>query len=117
MSGCRTSEPVIHTKTMNRRYGTMKLIDLVLICNEGYTQDFPESSLLEYVNLRSGQPLLKMPSPLGDSLAVFVIRELAETFDPDASDGEQIAEAVRVMSAARDNLENVVTALEKRQTA
>jgi hypothetical protein len=95
----------------------MKLMDLVLICNEGYRRDFPESSLLEFVNPRSGQPLLRMPSPIGDTLALFIVRELAETFDPDASDDEQIAETVRVMTAARDNLENVISALVKRQSA
>ncbi len=93
----------------------MKLIDLVLICNEGYTQDFPESSLLEFVNQRSGRPLVKMPSPIGDTLALFVVRELAETFDAEAGEEEQIAEAIRVLSRARRDLDNIVSALEKRQ--
>ncbi len=94
----------------------MKLYHLILLADAGYTQDFPESSLLRLVNPRSGQPLLRMPSPIGDTLALFIVRELAETFDPKASDDEQIAEAVRVMTAAKNNLENVISALEERQS-
>ncbi len=89
----------------------MKLIELVRICEEGYTTDFPESSLLALVNPREGTPLLKLPSPIGDTLALFIVRDLAETFDPDASDEQQLAEAIRAMEMARTNLENVVSAL------
>lgn len=93
----------------------MRLIELIVLCDAGYTQDFPESSLLEYINPRSGGPLLKLPSPIGDTLALFVVRELSETFDPDASDEEQLSEAIRVMAAARNNLDNIVSALEERR--
>ena len=89
----------------------MKLIQLVRICDGAYSQDFPESSLLELVNQRSGKPLKRMPSPIGDTLALFVVRELAETYDADANDEQQITEAVRVMEMAKGNLENIICAL------
>jgi hypothetical protein len=93
----------------------MKLMDLLLISEEAYTASFPESSLLRLVNRRTGRPRQRLPSPIGDTLALFIVRELSETFDPDASDDEQIAEAIRVLSQAKDDLENMVSALEGRQ--
>jgi hypothetical protein len=93
----------------------MKLIELIRICDAAYTRDFPESSLLRFVNARSGQPLLRLPSPVGDTLALFVVRELSETYDPDADDQQQIAEAIRVMEVAAGNLDNIISALQKRQ--
>ena len=92
----------------------MKLIELIRICDGAYIQDFPESSLLELVNQRSGQPLKRIPSPVGDTLALFVVRELAETFDAEASDDQQITEAIRVMEMARGNLDNIISALQSR---
>ena len=92
----------------------MQLIQLLQIANGGYVKDFPESPLLDLVNKKTGQPLKRQPG--GDSLALFVVIELAETYDEEATDDEQLEEAVRVMTAARDNLENIIVALEKRQS-
>lgn len=92
----------------------MRLIELLAICHEAYSQDFPESSLLSLVNQRSGEPLKRLPSPIGDTLALFMVRELAETFDAEASDGEQIAEALRVMEMAQANIDNIISVLERR---
>jgi len=49
----------------------------------------------------------------GDTLAKFVAIELKDTFDPDLSPKEQVAEAVRAMSVARTDIENVIEELEK----
>jgi len=49
----------------------------------------------------------------GDTLAKFVAIELKETFDSDLSPAEQVAEAVRAMSVARTDIENVIGALGK----
>jgi len=48
----------------------------------------------------------------GDTLAKFVAIELKETFDPDLSPEEQVAEAVRVMTVARKDIQHVIDALE-----
>jgi hypothetical protein len=48
---------------------------------------------------------------VGDSLAVFIAREIKETYDPDATREEQLDEAYRVMSVAHEQLENVLNAL------
>lgn len=93
----------------------MTLLQLIGLCEAGYSKDFPESSLLSLVNRRSGAPLKRLPSPVGDTLALFVVRELAETFDPEASDEQQVAEAIRVMEMASANLDNIITALQGRR--
>ncbi len=50
---------------------------------------------------------------VGDTLALFIVRELADTYDPDASDAEQAAAASGAMETAIDELQAVCTALEK----
>jgi hypothetical protein len=92
----------------------MTLMQLIHLCETGYTKDFPESSLLAFVNQRQGTPLRMLPSPIGDTLALFIVRELGETYDADASDEGQIAEAIRVMEMARTNIENVINILRDR---
>jgi hypothetical protein len=57
----------------------------------------------------TGEPL-ESPSG-GDTLPLFIVCELAETFDEDAADADQLAEAARVMESARNNLTNVIAAL------
>ena len=89
----------------------MKLIQLMKIADEGYRKDFPESSLLECVNRRTGRPLDQPPS--GDTLALFVVRELSETFESKASDHEQLAEAARCVEKAVNDLGNILSALDK----
>src|SRR5208282_4297897 len=89
----------------------MILIDLLTAADKGYTKDFPESSLLEFVDEHGG-PL--SPAPTGDTLALFVVRELADTYDPQADDETQTATAVRAIEAARTNLDNINDALTNR---
>lgn len=48
---------------------------------------------------------------VGDTLAEFIFRELQDTYDAGASDEQQLAEAVRVMATAREELEAVEEAL------
>lgn len=47
----------------------------------------------------------------GDTLALFLAREIDDNFDPDATDKEQIEEALRVVFAARRELDAVCDAL------
>ena len=70
---------------------------------------YPDSYVLQYWDMARQAP---KPNPLGgDTLAQFIAFELAETFDPEASDGEQIATAVKVMQTASVNLQAVAQAL------
>ena len=48
---------------------------------------------------------------VGDTLALFIVRELADIYDPDASDAEQTAGACRALGTAINELQAVCDAL------
>jgi hypothetical protein len=48
---------------------------------------------------------------VGDTLAIFIVRELQDTFDAEASDTDQLKEAVRAMDSAINELTAVREAL------
>lgn len=81
----------------------MTLVQLLNLANQGY----PDGFLAEYYDPETGEPR----DSSGDTLALFIDRELLEIFDPDASDEAQIACAVRAMEMARANLDGVIAAL------
>ena len=70
---------------------------------------YPDGYVLEYWDMDKGEP--KDNPAGGDTLAQFIAIELADTFDPEASDGEQIAAAVKAMQTAADDLAAVAQAL------
>jgi hypothetical protein len=70
---------------------------------------YPEAYPLRYWDPYRQEPVENPEG--GDSLARFVTRELADTFDPGAGDDEQVAAAVRCMQAAADDLAAVAHAL------
>lgn len=64
----------------------------------------------------SGELLVKSyfedpEGPYGDGLAKFIAHEVKETYDPEATTEEQIQEALRCMSSARNQLSDVIKAL------
>lgn len=70
---------------------------------------YPDAFVMEYWDALKGKP---KPNPDGgDALAEFIALELSESFDPDASDDEQIATAVKLMQSAADDLASVAHAL------
>ena len=93
----------------------MTLIELVKLADEGYEkasdnlsvplteQCYPDGTPLKLDDYAATMP--------GDTLGRYIVIELAETFDPDASDEDQIAEAIRVMERGRDDMSNVVDRL------
>jgi hypothetical protein len=68
---------------------------------------YPDGLLLVYWDGR--QPIHKRDG--GDTLAEFIVRELAETFDGAADTPAQIAEAVRVLRKAQADLAGIITKL------
>jgi len=71
----------------------MKLEEIIEIADEGY----PDGLVLaSFQGMR-----------VGDTLAEFVAREIKETYDAKASDKKQLAEAVRVIKTAREELQSV----------
>lgn len=82
----------------------MKLVELLNIANEGYDDGF----LSEYFDTETGE--LKDGS--GDTLAKFIVIELAETFDPESkNEWEQMATAVDAMNQAIRDIEGVIDKL------
>lgn len=53
----------------------------------------------------------------GDTLAEFIVREIADTFDPDAPAEKQIDEALSAMRWACTELDAVIRALEEHRHA
>lgn len=92
----------------------MTLLRLLLAASRGYTEDTDDGFLRQYFNNRTGQVKSRATlTKLGDGLARFIVVEIAETYDPEATDDQQIAEAIRVMDTARREIEGVIRALER----
>ncbi len=83
----------------------MKLNQLVCRAASAY----PEAFVMEYWSAEKEEPV-KNPGG-GDTLAEFVALELYESYDPEASDDEQLATAVKVMQSAADDIQAVAHAL------
>ena len=80
------------------------LVELLNIANKGY----PDEYLSEYYDTNTGE----RRQGEGDSLAKYIVTELSETFDPDATRGEQIDQARHALSNVIADLERVVEAIE-----
>ncbi len=91
----------------------MTLIDLIRRASSGYEADLPESPLTDQCH-PDGTPMTSAEYEdhgCGDTLARFVVVELAETYDLDAPDDAHLAVAARVIRNARRNLDNILDAL------
>ena len=90
----------------------MNLIDLITAADEGY----PDGVIMQWyleIKARENSNQRRPDSDIGDTLAKFIVLELIETFDPEASDQEQFEEAARVMYSAKNELMGVIASLEK----
>ncbi len=81
----------------------LTLLELLNSANEAY----PDGFLAEYYDENTGERQLGG----GDSLARFIVAELSETFDPEASRAEQLQEARIALHHAVETLEWVIEAL------
>ena len=70
---------------------------------------YPEAYVLTYWSMEAQEPRKNRLG--GDTLAQFIAQELDDTYDGEASDEEQIAEAARVMQRAADDLASVAKAI------
>jgi len=82
----------------------MTLVQLLNKANEGYEDHF----LSEFYHPKTGKFNRKAE---GDGLARFIVIEISETFDAEATDLQQVDEAIRVMTQARDDIRGVLRAL------
>lgn len=84
----------------------MILEELLKFADKGY------DSLIPFVDEETGELL---DYDCGDSLALFVVRELESTFVPSASQEDQINTAIEYMEKGKDDLERVIAALQVAQ--
>jgi len=78
-----------------------------LICKAASV--YPDGFVLKYWDMEKECP--KENPEGGDTLAQFIARELADTYDPETNDKEQVETAVRVMQAAISDITTVIDAL------
>lgn len=78
---------------------SMKLNELLSVAGQGYPDTWA------YLDAASGNDYCD------DTLALFVVRELRDTFAPSAPAEAQLNEAIRAMRVARDDLDGVVETL------
>lgn len=84
----------------------MQLNDLIHIASAAY----PDGLIAEeYWDFERGRPR-KNPDG-GDTLAQFIANEISDTYDPDATDRNQIRTAMKALSMASDDLAAVMAAL------
>ncbi len=86
----------------------MFLNDLIRLINNAY----PDALIAQNWDFQDECP--KVDAEEGDTLAEFIVLEIADTFEPDADDGEQMAGALRVITQAIDDLDRVANALNRR---
>ena len=86
----------------------MTLEELITIASSGYPDDFIR---VAYWNSKTKKVRFKIG--LGDTLALFIAKELEETYDPEASDSAQIEGAMRAMNRAREDVRQVILKLEE----
>ena len=79
----------------------MTLDKIIEIANKAYPDEF----IAQYYE----NPDLEN----GDTLAQFITCELVETYDSEATDAQQIAEAIRVISRAAAEVQTVAEAFEE----
>ncbi len=82
----------------------MTLIHLLKLANRGY----PDRGLRLYFRPDGTEC---EPKYSWDTLAQFIVRELRDTYDPNASDLDQLTEAVRVLDTAKRDLDGVINIL------
>lgn len=87
----------------------MKLSALLEIVHQAY----PE----EHTRLCWNEMRQRVRTGTGDTLAEFVVREIVDTFDPDASAEKQLDVALSEMHWACNELGAVIRALEERRRA
>ena len=78
----------------------MKLNEIIKIANEGY----PDGYLAVYWDFKNECILDKEG---GDTLALFIVRELQDTYDPKLNDKQQLSEARIAIDNAIDSLMDV----------
>jgi hypothetical protein len=95
-------------KSVSEQPPSLTLLEILNIASSGYPDDF----LKEYYSQETGK-INEQGS--GDTLAEFIVREIVETYDPDADKDAQVTEVCRVLRNGISDLEKVIAAVELAQ--
>jgi len=82
----------------------MQLVELLNKSNTAY----PDNYLSEYFDDKTGDPVTPIA---GDTFAKFIVAELRETFDPTATDEQQLEVARTTLDRAASTLDEITIAL------
>jgi hypothetical protein len=94
-----------------QQQNSISLRELVRIAAKAYNDDDPEGDESAWDEVIDSNGRLIARGKLGDTLADFIIIELAETYDPKARREDQLEEAERLMNSALAQLSRVSQAL------
>lgn len=84
---------------------SMNLAELQKLASKGYADG---DGMTDYFNPETGMPT---EWKSGDSLEWFMHREIADTFDPDRRDNEQIYDAICQLEQAQKDLQGAINSL------
>ena len=76
---------------------------------------YQDALILEYWDRKRGCP--RQNPNGGDTLAQFIVNELADVFDPEGTAEKQVAEATRALNRAAEDIRDVVDALNEYPTS
>jgi hypothetical protein len=95
-----------------QQQNSISLRELVRIAAKAYIDDDnPDRDEFSWDEVINSNGRLVARGKLGDTLAEFIILELAETYDPKARREDQLEEAERLMNSALAQLSRVSQAL------
>ena len=83
----------------------MQLLELLNIANKGY-----DGGLAEFFGEKTGDVIDRV----GDTLALFIVSELSDTYETGLGDEAQILNAIHAMTVTKNELESVIIALGSR---
>ena len=85
----------------------MTLVELLTIANKGY----PDGYLAELFDPETGDPVPDADEK-GDTLALFILREIREVYYSEASRDENLQSAIGVLEVCRRDVDDTIGALE-----
>jgi hypothetical protein len=87
----------------------MKIEKIIKIADAAY----PDGMVQQAFDANKNRGVEDELVTVGDGLAEFIARELVDTYDPKASSDEQLTEAARCMTSARNEMDEIVMAFYK----
>ena len=87
----------------------MTLTEIIKIASAGY----PDNYLMNYWDEENDCVKPDTKNELGDTLALFIVREIKDTYDPDNTDVEQLQETMHTIDDAINEMMDVHYELDK----